>query len=124
MDLNVHANETLQKPLTPTGLQFLDLEGNHSFRVMDCELLTVGRNPDADIPIDVSHFHSKQVEVSYCDGVCTITDFWCRLFVNGIKIPSDIPFPVNVGDTVVMASIKFRICSLHEKMPAEEGAKQ
>jgi hypothetical protein len=119
MDLNVQANEKLQKPLTPVGLQFLDLKGNHSFRVMDGELLTVGRDPEADVPIDLPHFRRKQVEVSYCDGVCTITDFSCRLFVNGVKIPSDIPLQVKVGDTVVMASIKFRICSLHEKKPAE-----
>lgn len=123
MDLDVHAHEKLQKQLTPVGLQFLDLEGNYSFKVMDGELLTVGRNPDADVQIDFSYFHSKQVAVSYLDGVCTMTDFWCRLFVNGVKIPTGIPFAVNVGDTVVMASIEFRICSLHEKKPAEGGAK-
>ena len=78
MDLDVHAHEKFQKQLTPDGLQFLDLEGNYSFKVMDGELLTVGRNPDADVQIDLSYFHSKQVAVSYLDGVCTMTDFWCR----------------------------------------------
>ncbi len=97
----------------PTGLQFIDLAGNHSFVVLEGDLFIVGRNPDADIQIDKSYFHRKQVEVSYRNGECFVTDYWCRLFVNGKAIPPDIPYSVKVGDGVCIADVDFEVRPLH-----------